>query len=200
MTFDQETARALQTLLMSTVAFMLVAKVCRECATDALRQRLDSLERRLFEIARSGQVQFRDPAYRMLLESIRSISRFSDRISLSRFLVAALFRPARTSKSLLEAHAQEWLEALRSVEDGPARETMICLREQLLREVGGRIFLGSLPLASVLPRMGPMRSIWLRLRDFSMRNAAVIEIAAREAARTAPPPRPSPVNNAPAYS
>lgn len=200
MTFDPETARALQTVVMSTVAAMLVAKVCRECAADALRQRLDILERQLFEFARSGRVRFRDPAYSMLLDSIRSISRFSDRISLTRFLITALFRPGRTTRSLLENHTQRWLEALRHVEKGPARETMVYLREQVLHEVGGRIVLGSLPLGSVLARVGPMRSIWLWLHNFSLRNAAIVEIDAREAAHTSRPTRPSPVDKAPAFS
>ena len=200
MTFDQETARALQTVLMSTVTAMLVAKICRECAADTLRQRLDILERQLFEFARSGQVRFRDPAYSMLLDSIRSISRFSDRISLTRFLVRALFRPRQTGRSLLENHTQQWLESLRHVENGTARETMVYLREQVLHEVGGRIVLGSLPLGSVLARVGPMRSTSRWLHNVSLRNAAMVEIDAREAARTARPTRPSPANKAPAFS
>ncbi len=187
MTLDQGTALNLQAALMSTAAALLVAKVCREYWADALRSRLNVLEEELFEFARRGEVGFRDPACAMLRESIRDIVEFSHRIGLTRFLAIALFGRALARGGLVETHIREWYEALGKVESEAVRAEIVWFHERVLVEVSASIVPGSMFLASLLSNVGYLRSVWLGLREFSLRSAGIVEAHARYSQRSAMP-------------
>jgi hypothetical protein len=185
MTLDQETAFILRAAFMSTAAALLVAKVCREYWADALRRRLNVLEEELFEVARRGKVEFRDPAYAMLQDSIRDIVEFSHRISLTRFLAIVLFGRALARGRLVETHIREWCEALGRVESEAARKEIARFHERVLMEVSLSMVPGSMPLASLLSNVGYLRSAWLGFREFSLRSARIVEAQARHSQRLA---------------
>ena len=179
MTLDSETLAIARALAISFPAVLLVAQICRECGANALRMRLHVLDAELFEFARRGRVGTGEPAYAMLRDSIRSMIRFSHRISLTQHLATVLFNRPPVPTQFVERYSQEWTVALAQVRNDVTRAELGSLHERLLIDVSGYMTLGAAPLASVLSDAIPLRTVFARCHRFALRNASLVEAQAR---------------------
>ncbi len=150
MPIDQETLNLLRTALLATATVLLIAKICRECGAEGLRRRLRLLETELFELGRNRHVGFHDPAYTVLSRGIRSISQFSQEISLTRFAMSALFRRSVWTDENVRKYSREWEAALSQVQNPLARKKISHIHERVLLEVTRHLVMGSIPFAVTL--------------------------------------------------
>ena len=185
MTVDSETTALMHTIVIACVALPLIAKICWECGLEAFRRRLYVLDAELFEFARHGRVCTGNPAYAMLRDSIRSMIRFSRRITLSEHLVTVLLRRPSLPIQAVERHSREWTEALSHVRSAATRGDLADFRNELLIDVSGYVTFGAVPLASALTNAIARRQVFDRCRRFALRNASLIEIQARHQERLA---------------
>lgn len=81
---------ALQSLISLALLFVLVFVLLDRHRVDVLRQKLFDIRDRLFDEGMAGRISFDSHAYRYTRTVVNGMIRFSHRISLSRFGVAAL--------------------------------------------------------------------------------------------------------------
>ena len=185
MTLDSETTALVRSIVIGSVAILLIAKICWECGMEAFRSRLYILDAELFEFARRGLVGTADPAYAMLRDSIRSMIRFSNRITLFEHLATILLRRQPLATQAAERHFRRWMEALEQVGSEATRADLSDFRERLLIEVCGYMTFGVVPLAAALTEAVSLRSVFAKCRHFALRVAGLIEIQARHQERLA---------------
>ena len=185
MTPDQDSAAILQAALMSTATLLLVAKVCRECWADSLRRRLSALDLELFELARRGRIGFREPAFMILRDSIRSIVAFSHRISLVRILAIVLIRHVLVPRGLVANYVRQWHEAVDRVESESAREQIILIHERVLIAICTSMVPWWIPLPSLLSGPVRLRRAWHGVCDFSAGSPGIAEARLKHARRVA---------------
>ncbi len=188
MNFSEDTSTLLRTLLIAGFAAGMIAKVCRECGAEALRQRLYVLDAELFEFARLGHIGTRSPAYAMLRDSIRSMIRYSRRISLTRLLLIRFLGPLAAGRRVepgrtLESHRSNWRQALGQVECAAVRKDLAELRERLLIEVGAHVAVGAIPLARQVFALVSLVPSFRSFRRLALRNAGLVEVLARSSER-----------------
>ena len=185
MTPDQDSAAILQAVLMSTATFLLVAKICRECWADSLRRRLSALDFELFEVARRGRIGFREPAFIMLRDSIRSIVEASHRISLVRILAIVLIRHVLVPRGLVANHVRRWHEAVNQVESESALEEIIRIHERVLIAICASMVPRWIPLPSLLSAPVLLLRAWHGVCDFSAGSPRIAEARLKHSRRMA---------------
>ena len=155
MTLDPETLTMLRALLLAALAGLAIAKISRQSSAEGLRRRLRTIEMELFEFARLGHIGFRDPAYLLLRNSLRSIAWASQDFSLTRAAVAVLRgHDIWWSANLQLAHPSLGARQLESsgvadqhIEaDGHGR-----LHEHMLLTLWAYLALGAIPFAAWIP-------------------------------------------------
>ena len=173
MTLDPEILTVLRGLLLAAAAALAIAKISRQSSSEGLRRRLRIIETELFEFARLGDIGFRDPAYLLLRDSLRSIAWASQDFSLTRATVAVLQGHDIWWSANLQRHTKAWDEALYQVADPRTRKTITEMHQRMLSTVWGYLALGAIPfaawlyqvvgptLADLKQRPAPMRKRWL---------------------------------------
>ena len=176
---DSEFPFLARSLAFSSIAFLLIAKVCWECGLEAFRHRLYVLEAELFEFARTGKAATGEPACRMLRNSVRGMIRHSHGLSLFRHLATGglIRRPAPAEA--IGRHSREWESAIAQIGSDATRSELSDLRERVLDAVSGHMTLGAVPLAAALSRTVSMGAPIDRCRRFALRNGRWIEAQAR---------------------
>ena len=150
MTLDPEALSVLRAALLATAAAFAITKISRHCSAEGLRRRLRSVETELFEFARLGHIGFRDPAYLLLRNSLRSIVWASQDFSLTRAALAVLQGHDIWRSANLQLHTQAWEEALDQVADLRSKQTIAEMHRRMLRTVQGYLALGAIPFAAWL--------------------------------------------------
>ena len=186
MTLDPEALSVLRAALLATAAAFAITKISRHCSAEGLRRRLRGVETELFEFARLGHIGFRDPAYLLLRNSLRSIVWASQDFSLTRAALAVLQGHGLWRSGNLQQHTQAWEEALDKVADLHSKRTIAEMHRRMLRTVQGYLALGAIPFAAWLyQRVSPI------LADPKGRPAPMGRVRLLEAyscALSAPPP------------
>ena len=135
MPITDETMIVLRTAAICAVAVLLIAKIWRACAADVLRDKLRLIEIELFELVRHGHLPTSDPAYRVLMQSVRTIARNANRYSMTRLLAACIVGRGRSFLGLAEVQRRQWLAAHEGVLDANARERVAALVDRVCLEV-----------------------------------------------------------------
>lgn len=113
----------------------LVFWCLRKYRVDALRHRLFVERDRLFNLALVGALDFNDPAYVMLRESINSMIRFAHRINLVRVLVVQRLCRGTTFDQRSEALRRDWENAVLALPSEEVRNQVRTIHEAVLLEV-----------------------------------------------------------------
>lgn len=150
MTLDPETLSVLRAALLATAAAFAITKISRQCSAEGLRRRLRAVETELFEFARLGHIGFRDPAYLLLRNSLRSIVWASQDFSLTRATLAVLLGHDVWRSANLQRQTRVWEEALGQVMDQHSQEAVKEMHERMLRAVWSHLALGAIPFAAWL--------------------------------------------------
>lgn len=157
MPLDPETLSALRAALLATAVALAIAKISRQCSAEGLRRRLRAVETELFEFARLGHVGFRDPAYLLLRNSLRSIVWASQDFSLTRAALAVLQGHDIWRSANLQRHTQAWEVALDQVADLRSKQTIAEMHRRMLGTVQSYLALGAIPFAAWLYQgVGPI--------------------------------------------
>lgn len=135
MPITDETMIVLWTAAICALAVLLIAKIWRECAADVLRNKLRLIEIELFDLVRHGHLSASDPAYRVLMHSIRDIARNANRYTITRFLAACAVGRGRSFLGLAEPQRRRWLAAREGVIESNARERVTALGDRVCLEV-----------------------------------------------------------------
>lgn len=175
---DSEFPFLARSLAFSSVAFLLIAKICWECGLEAFRHRLYVLEAELFELARTGRAATGEPACRMLRNSIRSMIRHSQGLGLFRHLATGVLIRRPVPAEAVGLHSQKWESAIARIGSDATRSELADLRERLLDAVGGFMTLGAVPLAAALSRTVSLGASIDRCRLFALRNGRWVEAQA----------------------
>ena len=175
---DSEFPFLARSLAFSSVAFLLIAKICWECGLEAFRHRLYVLEAELFELARTGKAATGEPACRMLRNSIRSMIRHSQGTRPFPALGDWRADSASSTGGGRRAALAEWESAIARIGSDATRSELADLRERLLDAVGGFMTLGAVPLAAALSRTVSLGASIDRCRQFALRNGRWVEAQA----------------------
>lgn len=135
MAITDETTIVLRTAAICALAVLLVAKIWRECAADVLRDKLRSIEIELFDLVRHGHLPATDPAYRVLMHSVRTISRNASRYTITRFVAACAVGRGRSFLGMAERQHTRWIAAREGIRDASARERVAALGRRVFLEV-----------------------------------------------------------------
>ena len=175
MTLDPETLTMLRALLLAALAGLAIAKISRQCSAEGLRRRLRTIEMELFEFARLGHIGFRDPAYLLLRNSLRSIAWASQDFSLTRAAVAVLQGHDIWWSANLQRQTRAWEEALYQVSAPRTRKTITEMHQRMLSTVWAYLALGGIPFAAWLyQEVGPILAD-LKRHPASMRKPRLVE-------------------------
>jgi hypothetical protein len=157
MTLDPETLTVLQSGLLASAAAFAITKISRQCSAEGLRRRLRDVETELFEFARLGHVGFRNPAYVLLRNSLRSVAWASQDFSLTRAALAALQGHDIWRSANLQRDTHAWDEALDHVADLRSKQALAEMHLRMLRTVNCYLALGAIPFAAWLYQgVGPI--------------------------------------------
>jgi len=148
MTLDPETLSMVRATMLASAAALAIAKISRQCSAEGLRRRLRFMETELFELARLDQVGFGEPAYLLLRDRLRSISRASQDFSLTRAGLALLQGHDIWRFANLQRQARVWEEALDQVADRHSKRTIAEMHRQTLMTVRTYLALGAIPFAA----------------------------------------------------
>ncbi|MCY4188514.1 MAG: hypothetical protein OXD30_08520 [Bryobacterales bacterium] len=147
MTLNPDSLIWLQEALLGTAAALAIAKISRQCSAEGLRRRLGALELELFEFARQGRIGFRDPAYLLLRNSLRSIAWAAEEFSLTRTALAAFLGRDFWRSANLQCQAAPWDDARGRLADRHAAEAVAGMHQRMLRLVHCYLALGAIPFA-----------------------------------------------------
>jgi hypothetical protein len=168
----------LTAILENCIAFMLFIVLLLELwpahRVDRFRQDMFSIRDELFDYAASGAIEFSDPAYRLLRQSMNGFIRYAHRLTLFQVLLTmSIWRlwgstPERT-------WAMEFGKAVANVRNEEARERISQLHERALSLVFGRLVLGS-PILMVVFAVGLLcgaakarvRAVRQRAREYAI--------------------------------
>ena len=148
MTLDPETLTTVRAALLASAAVLAIAKISRHSSAEGLRRRLRAIELELFEFARLGQVGFREPAYVLLRDSLRSIGWASQDFSLTRAGLALLRGHDIWRSANLQRQTRVWEDALDQVADWRSKTAIADMHQQMLRTVLTSLTLGAIPFAA----------------------------------------------------
>ena len=175
MTLDPETLSVVRAGLLATAAAFAITKISRQCSAEGLRRRLRAVETELFEFARLGHIGFRDPAYLLLRNSLRSVVWASQDFSLTRAALAVLQGHDIWRSATLQRRTRAWEEALDQVADPSSKKAVTEMHERMLRTVWGYLALGAIPFAAWLYQ-GTVRVLAdLKGRPTPQRSARLLE-------------------------
>ena len=187
MTLDQESVTILRTTIILAVAFLLIAKIWRECGAETLRRKLLALEIELFEFARRGHLTVGHPAYAMLLNSIRNLTASADEISVTRLFVTTALGRGGTRAATLARHRRQWETALNQVSSEETRAGIVELREQLYLEVRRSMLFGPLPAEALIAVPDWLAAVWRQACLQLVRNARLVKLEAKSPRRLSIP-------------
>lgn len=135
MAITDETTFALRAAAIFALAALLIAKIWRECAAEVLRNKLRFIEIELFDLVRHGDLPASDPAYRVLMHSVRTIAQSANRFTITRLLAACVAGRGRSFLGLAERGRRQWSGGCEGIRDTNARERVAALGERALLEV-----------------------------------------------------------------
>ncbi len=117
---------------ISCAGTLLLLNRLRACAVDHFRQDMFSLRNKLFDLAASGELDFRHPAYETLRAITNGFIRSAHEIKIFSPLSIFAARKARDGDSQAEEFERSWIQALREL-PGPTREKLSDHRRQVHR-------------------------------------------------------------------
>ena len=187
MTLDPESVAIVPTTVIFAVLFLLAAKIWRECATEALRRKLQALEIELFEFARHGDLPMGHPAYAMVRDSIVNLAASAHEMSMTRLLLTIVLGSTPKRAETLTQRRREWKEALGQVPCKDTRLGIVEIRERVHLEVRRCILFGPVPTAPLLAVTRWLPATVRRACLHLARRARFVEIDARGARRLSVP-------------
>ena len=150
MTPDPESVAIVRTTVVFAVLFLLAAKIWRECATEALRRKLQALEIELFEFARRGELSAGHPAYAMVRDNIVNLAASAHEMSMTRLFLTTVLASAPTRAETLTQRRREWEAALGQVPCKDTRLGIVDIRDRVHLEVSRCLLFGPVPVQSLL--------------------------------------------------
>jgi hypothetical protein len=135
---------------------------------DEFRQRMFAIRDGLFDYARSGNIGFDQPAYKLLRKSMNGFIRYGHRLSFFQ-LVITFCRWHYTDDQPVFSWRAQWEDALSKVSDEKVRKDLMKIQAESMGVVFGRVILGSPVLMVAMAGIGIAllcRDGWKSTRDF----------------------------------
>lgn len=147
------TAEAVITIL-SLVSLALIwgiyAWAYRKYRIDLFRQRLFAIRDELFDLARAGEIEFEDPAYRMLRNLLNGYIRFAHRLNFqTAFLVLVSSKSRQIAAGIGRKFEDRWSELTEELPDA-VEEDLRNLRKRVEIEVAKHVVFTSAILTLTL--------------------------------------------------
>lgn len=187
MTHPETAAVALSTLLSVGMLWILITWFYRSYRIDKFRADVFALRAELFDLAVRGDLEFDDPAYRQLRNTMNGFLRFADRLSiLSSLLVVREMQSAVRRGEAVIVEKSEWEVLVDALEPG-IRAEVLALRSRMHVAVFEQIIFSSpfflmttVPFAlGALVRFAGQRLVWRALHRLYLAIERAFERAVR---------------------
>jgi len=162
----------------------------RRSCQEVLRQRLFSLRDELFDFAREGNVDFRDPGYVVLRASINSVIRFSHQISVTRLFTFVVLQSYIKNPEAGLAH-RKIASAIAQSPGKRSKEKLSEIHNRMYAEIARHLLLSSPHFVVLTPilicvdtLLSPGKPNDGRPKRLRAQGAVLIEAQAGEAFKT----------------
>ena len=148
MNIDSLTA-VLESAVSVAIILVVLLKFLPNLRVDEFRQSMFSVRDELFDVAASGAIDFSHPAYLLLRQSMNGFIRYGHQLTVFR-LACNMIRWKQLHHERVFSWAMRWDEALKTIENDSAKQTLIELHDRSLALVTKRLITGSMILLSAL--------------------------------------------------
>lgn len=163
----------------------------RRSCQEVLRQRLFSLRDELFDFARTGVVDFEEPAYVLVRGTINSVIRFSHQISVTRLFIFIVLQPYIDNPDAGQG-IRKITSAIAECPGKQAKEVLLDVHQLMHNEITKHILLASPQIVVLAPALITLNGLFSRRKPVSTdtaralrdKSAILIEAQAREAFKT----------------
>lgn len=176
------------------LTFVLL-KLWAEHRLDAFRQEMFAIRDELFDYAADGNINFNDPAYRLLRRYMNGFIRYAHQLTFFRFCMT-MVEIKLAGKTPESTWTEEWGAALRTVRDTNVRGALEKFHDRTMECAAYRLIFGSPVLLSLavcsLPvlivRMGlqNLKQILAKAPIFTVSHIVDTRIIENQAAAAAP--------------
>ncbi len=139
---DLQLTTALETIVAVSISSFVFFKLLPMYRVDLFRQSMFALRDELFDYARSGKIQFNDPAYVLLRALMNGFIRYAHHLTVYRTLMTGLHRKINGGKPHL-AWNQKWEIAQSRVQDEEVRRKIMSFHNRTVWIVSKHLILGS---------------------------------------------------------
>ena len=174
MNIDSLTA-VLESAVSVAIILVVLLKFLPNLRVDEFRQSMFSVRDELFDVAASGAIDFSHPAYLLLRQSMNGFIRYGHQLTV--FRLACNMIRWKLHHERVFSWAMRWDEALKTIENDSAKQTLIELHDRSLALVTKRLITGSMILLSALFVMvlcSMIRDGWVSVREVARKAAFAI--------------------------
>lgn len=132
----------LESLVCLALIVTILSRLWSEARLDRFRQRMFSLRDQVFDFAADGNIDFDDPAYRLLRRSMNGYIRYAHQLTFFRVCVTIIEISLSVHKPNSD-WTEQWEKALGSVQNERVREKLAAFHNQSSNLVAERLIMGS---------------------------------------------------------
>src|SRR2546423_11268978 len=152
-------------LCLVGLAFVLL-KLSAEHRLDAFRQKLFAIRDELFDYASAGNIDFNDPAYRLLRRSMNGFIRYAHQLTFFRVCMT-MAEVKLAGKAAEPKWTEEWPKSLQRIRDDNVRVALEHFHDRAMTCTARRLIFGSPVLLSLVLLSVPVLMVKLRIQNLT---------------------------------